>query len=198
MGRLVAQRLGYRFVDTGLMYRAVTWLALERQVDLRDEAALARLAESARIQLDGDRVLVDGIDVTDRLRSTAVGEAVSLVSRVPGVRAAMVAHQRELARPGRVVMAGRDIGTVVLPDAPLKVYLNASPEERIRRRHAELAALGRDETPEQVREELAMRDAIDSGRDVSPLRPANDAVVIETDALSLEEVVGRILELAAC
>lgn len=198
MGRLVARRLGYRFVDTGLMYRAVTWLALERNTDLKDEEALTRLAEGAGLTIDGDRVLVDGADVTDRLRSTEVGEAVSLVSRVPGVRRAMVAHQRALAREGGIVMAGRDIGTVVLPDAPLKVYLDASPEERIRRRHAELASLGRDETFDQVREELALRDAIDSGRDVSPLRPAGDAVVIDTGRLSLEEVVGRILELAAC
>ncbi len=180
------------------MYRAGTWLALERQVDLRDEEALARLAEGARMQLEGVRVLVDGVDVTDRLRSTEVGEAVSLVSRVPGVRRAMVALQRELARDGGVVMAGRDIGTVVLPDAALKVYLDASPEERVRRRHDELAALGRDERPDQVREELALRDAIDSGRDVSPLRRAEDAKVIDTDHLSLDEVVERILELAAC
>jgi cytidylate kinase len=110
----------------------------------------------------------------------------------------MVARQRELAREGRVVMAGRDIGTVVLPDAPLKVYLDASVEERVRRRHAELAALGRAETLEQVREELALRDEIDSSRYVSPLRPAEDAVVIGTDRLSLDQVVARILELAAC
>ena len=180
------------------MYRAVTWLALERNADLKDEEALSRLAEEAGIAFDGDRVLVDGADVTDRLRSTEVGEAVSLVSRVPGVRRAMVAHQRALAREGGIVMAGRDIGTVVLPDAALKVYLDAPPEERIRRRHAELASLGRNETFDQVREELALRDAIDSGRDVSPLRPAGDAVVIDTGRLSLDDVVGRILELAAC
>jgi len=198
VGQLVARALGYRFVDTGLMYRAVTLLALERKVDLQDEPALAALAEGASITFAGDRLLVNGADVSDRLRTTDVGEAVSLVSRVPSVRRAMVARQRELAREEGVVMAGRDIGTVVLPAAPLKVYLDASPEERVRRRHAELASLGRDETLEQVREELALRDAIDSGRDVSPLRPAEDAVVIDTDRLSLEEVVARILELAAC
>jgi cytidylate kinase len=180
------------------MYRAITLLALERRVDLNDDAALARLADAARLTFDGDRVLIDAADVTERLRTTEVGEAVSLVSRVPGVRQAMVARQRELAREGRVVMAGRDIGTVVLPDAPLKVYLDASVEERVRRRHAELAALGRAETLEQVREELALRDEIDSSRYVSPLRPAEDAVVIGTDRLSLDQVVARILELAAC
>jgi cytidylate kinase len=198
VGRELARRLGYRFVDTGLMYRAVTSLALERGIDLRDEAALARLAAGVDMTVDGERVLAAGQDVTARLRSTEVGEAVSLVSRVPEVRRAMVALQRRLAEQGGVVMAGRDIGTVVLPAAPLKVYLDASVEERVRRRHRELAAMGRSETVEQVREELALRDRIDSGRDVSPLRPAEDAEVIDTDHLSLEDVVGRILELVSC
>ena len=198
VGRLVARELGYRFIDTGLMYRAVTWLAIERKVDPADETALARLAEGMRITIDGERVVVDGADVTDGLRSTGVGEAVSLVSRVPGVRDAMVARQREMAREGGAVMAGRDIGTVVLPDAPLKVYLDASPEERVRRRHAELVALGRRETVDQVREELALRDAIDSGREVSPLRPAEDAIIIHTDHLSVDEVVEQILEQVPC
>ncbi len=206
VGRLVARRLGYRFIDTGLMYRAVTWLALERGVDPNDEEALARLAERADIALEPGPpdapeaavVRADGRDVSDRLRSAEVGEAVSLVSRVPGVRTAMVALQPTLAREGGVVMAGRDIGTVVLPDAPLKVYLDASTEERVRRRHEELLATGQDATPEQVREELGLRDAIDSGRDVSPLRPAEDAVVINTDRLSLDEVIERILKLVPC
>lgn len=203
VGQLVARRLGYRFVDTGLMYRAVTWLALDRGVDPHDEAALARLVRSAGIALEPGppaapeavRVRVDGTDVTDRLRSAEVGEAVSLVSRVAAVRSAMVALQRKLAQEGRVVMAGRDIGTVVLPDATLKVYLDASPKERIRRRHEELRSMGKDTSLEQVRDELALRDAIDRGRDVSPLRPARNAVVIDTDSLSLDEVAGRILEL---
>ncbi|MCH8026127.1 MAG: (d)CMP kinase [Chloroflexi bacterium] len=198
VGGRVAERLGYRFIDTGMMYRAITWLAHERQVDLEDDAALTRLAESVELALEADRVRVDGIDVTDRLRSTEVGKAVSLVSRVAGVREAMVRGQRAMAGQGRVVMAGRDIGTVVLPDAPLKVYLEASAAERNRRRHEELRAMGRSVTLQQVRDELANRDAIDSERAVSPLRPAEDAVVIDTDALSLEQVVERILELAPC
>jgi len=198
VGSLVARRLGYHLVDTGMMYRAVTWLALERKLDLHDEAALARLAEGIAITLEDGRLFVDGTDVSDKLRSSEVGEAVSLVSRVPGVRQAMVALQRELAREGGVVMVGRDIGTVVLPDAPLKVYLDASPEERVRRRHQELAAAGHDITVQQVRDELALRDAIDSERATSPLRPAEDAVIIDTDHLSLDEVVGRILELVSC
>jgi cytidylate kinase len=189
------------------MYRALTWLALEREIDLRDEEALARLAEDVSITVDpapprlvGEAGLmrVDGIDVTEQLRSTHVEGAVSLVARVPAVRTAMVALQRELAAQDRVVMAGRDIGTVVLPDAPLKVYLDASPEERARRRYEELRTSGRDVTLQQVQDGLARRDAIDSERPVSPLRPAEDAVIIDTDHLSLDQVVERILELVSC
>ncbi len=205
VGSRVARRLGYRFIDTGVMYRALTWLALDRKLDLHDEAALSRMAEQAKLTIapgppdapEAARVLVDGVDVTDRLRSPDVGEAVSIVSRVAGVRKAMVALQRQLASEGAVVMAGRDIGTVVLPDAPVKVYLDASPEERVRRRHEELLASGRQSTPEEVSQELALRDAIDSGRDVSPLRPAEDATIIHTDRLSLDQVVEQIMELVA-
>ncbi len=206
VGAGVARRLGYALLDTGMMYRALTWLALEREIDLQDEAALERLARNVEIALrpgppdapEASRVLVDGVDATDRLRTAEVGQAVSLVSRVPAAREAMVALQRRLAGQGRVVMAGRDIGTVVLPDAPVKVYLDASSKERVRRRYEELRAKGHEVTREQVRDELAQRDAIDSGRAVSPLRPADDAVVIDTDKLSLDEVVDRILDLVSC
>ena len=201
VGSRVARELGYRFVDTGAMYRAATVAALQQGVDLNDEEALGALAERVALRVEADppgpdRVFVDGVDVTDRLRTAEVGEAVSLVSRVPRVRRAMVKLQRELATEGGIVMAGRDIGTVVLPDAPLKVYLDASPRERVRRRHEELLAAGQDAPEEAVREELDLRDAIDSQRAASPLRPADDAVHIDTDHLSLEEVVARILELA--
>jgi cytidylate kinase len=180
------------------MYRAITWLALERAVDLDDEGALTTLAEGARLAVEPESVLVDGLDITARLRSAEVGEAVSLVSRVPGVRHAMVEQQRRLAAERGVVMAGRDIGTVVLPHAPLKVYLDASVAERIRRRHDELLESRKEVPFEEVRAELALRDEIDSQREASPLRPADDAVVIHTDDLSLDEVVDRILELARC
>lgn len=189
-----------------MMYRALTWLALQRGVDLHDEAALARLAREVTMSVEAGppdapeagRVHVDGTDATDHLRTTEVGEAVSLVSQVSDVREAMVRIQRELASEGGVVMAGRDIGTVVLPDAGLKVYLDASPEERARRRHEELRAIGRSETLEDVRRELALRDEIDSGRSASPLRPAGDALIINTDRLSLDGVVERIMEALPC
>ncbi|MGB2710014.1 MAG: (d)CMP kinase, partial [Conexibacter sp.] len=206
VGAALARKLGYRLVDTGMMYRAVTRLALERNIDPRDEPALGALARDARMTLEAGppdapeatRIRVDGLDVTDELRLPDVGMAVSLVSRVPAVREEMVAHQRRLAETGAVVMMGRDIGTVVLPDAPLKVYLDASPEERARRRYEELRAAGRETTLERERDEIAHRDAIDSERAVSPLRPADDAVVIDTNGLSLDEVVERVLALVSC
>lgn len=204
-GGLIAERLGYRFVDTGMMYRALAWLALNRRIDLDDAGALGRLADEASIALQpgagetpAGRITADGADVTDELRSPEVGRAVSLVSRVPRVREAMVRLQRQLAAQGGIIMAGRDIGTVVLPDAPLKVYLDASQGERARRRHAELLQAGREVTLEAVRDDLAQRDTLDSERQVSPLRPAEDAVVIETDQLSLEDVVERIIGLVTC
>ncbi len=206
VGAAVARKLRYRLVDTGMMYRALTRLALERGIDPHDEAALGALARQARMTLEpgppdapeATRIRVDGLDVTDELRLPDVGMAVSLVSRVPAVRQAMVAHQRRLAAEGGVVMMGRDIGTVVLPDAPLKIYLDASPEERARRRYRELRAAGRETTLEREREEIAHRDAIDSERAVSPLRPAEDAVVINTDGLALDAVVERVLALVSC
>ncbi len=206
VGSQVARRLGYRFIDTGVMYRALTWLALERKLGLQDEAGLVKLAESADLSVqpgppdapEACRVFVDGVDVTDRLRSPAVGEAVSLVSRVAGVRQAMVAMQRKLAAQADTVMVGRDIGTVVLPNAKPKVYLDASAAQRAHRRYEELVAVGKPVSEDDVREELALRDTIDSGRDVSPLRPAEDAIIINTDHLSLENVVDKVLELVQC
>jgi cytidylate kinase len=206
VGSAVARKLRYRFVDTGLMYRAVTWLALDRKLDLNDEEALASLATTVDLTLvpgppgapEESRIAVDGVDVTDKLRSPQVGESVSLVSRVPGVRYAMVALQRMLAAQEPTVMVGRDIGTVVLPDAQPKVFLDASAEERARRRYEELAAAGKSVTLEDVSNELALRDRIDSGRDVSPLKPAADAIIIHTDDLSLEQVVERVTELVEC
>lgn len=189
-----------------MMYRALTCIALDRNLAAEDEITLTKLADSVTITVEPglpdapetSRVLVDGVDVTSRLRTAEVGMAVSLVSRVPAVRRAMVAVQRHLAEAGHVVVVGRDIGTVVLPDAPLKVYLDASENERARRRHEELHASGSHVTLRQVRDELAHRDAIDSQRDASPLRPANDALVIDTDGLALEEVVERILSAGSC
>jgi len=204
VGRQVGCHLGYPFLDTGAIYRAMTWAALNRGVDLSDEDALSELAASIRIDIgppaadsiEPCTISVDGKDATRHLRQPEVEAAVSLVSRVAGVREALVKVQRDLAGRNSVVMAGRDIGTVVLPRADLKVYLDASVEERARRRFTELSALAMDLTEEGVLRDLRRRDRIDSERSVSPLRPAEEAVVIDTDGLTLEEVVQRVLELA--
>ena len=197
VGRLLAQRLGYRFVDTGMMYRGVTWKALQCGVDLEDRGELGRLARNATIEFAPvDRVLVDGRDVTAALSEPDVEEGVSLVSRVACVREALVERQREMARDGQVVMAGRDIGTVVLPHADVKVYLDASLEERARRRHLELVERGEMVDYQAVLSGLRRRDEIDSGREVSPLRVAQDATLVDTDGLGVEQVLSRIMELA--
>jgi cytidylate kinase len=200
----VAERLGYLFLDTGATYRALTWLAIQRGVGLEDEKSLGRLAVQVDMKLGPPQaascerctIWVDGEDVTAVLRRPEVEAGVSLVSRVPQVRRAMVALQRRLAHRRRVVMAGRDIGTTVLPNADLKVYLDASLEERARRRQEQLATLGRTSSQSDIGGEILRRDAIDSARETSPLRAAEDAVVINTDGLNQEQVVERVVALA--
>jgi cytidylate kinase len=180
------------------MYRALTWESARRGLDLEDEAALARLAERTRIDIDSARnggVTVNGRDVTDELRSDAVELGVSLVSKVAGVRKVLVRKQRTMARGGDIVMAGRDIGTNVLPDADLKIYLDVSVEEQARRRYNELIENGETANYQTILDILTMRDNIDSNRSANPLRPAEDAVRIDTDKLDAEEVVAKILTL---
>jgi cytidylate kinase len=202
VGLALARELGYHLVDTGMMYRAVTWLALQRGIDLNDEQALTRLGEEARIELGqpdesgGATIKVEGKDITRELRAPEVDRNVSLVSRLPGVRRAMVARQRALADQGKLIMLGRDIGSIVLPDAPVKIYLDASAEVRARRRFRELAEAGVERLEAEILGELEQRDEMDRQRHVSPLRPADDALVIDTDALSLEEVIERVRQAA--
>ena len=198
VGRALAERLGYRFVDTGTMYRAITWVALAQAVPLDDEQALESLAAETEIGIESaqgghDTVLANGVDVTALLTSADVEGAVSLVSRVAAVRRTLVAAQQRMAAAGRVVMVGRDIGTVVLPDAPLKLFLEASPQERVRRRHQELRMGGRAISVAKVREGLEGRDSLDSQRAESPLRAASDACRVQTDGLTVAAVVERII-----
>jgi cytidylate kinase len=205
VGARVAQRLGYRFIDTGAMYRGMTWLALRRNFDVHDAEMLAQLASAASIEVrdalpgadEPTIVVLDGEDATSHLRDVAVDASVSLVSRVPLVRAALVRIQRELASAGNVVMAGRDIGTVVLPDAGLKVYLDASIAVRVSRRADQLRASGLPADAAVLQTDLTRRDGIDSTRETSPLTAAADAVIIHTDGMEIDEVVQRIVELAA-
>lgn len=183
--RRLAERLRFRYLDTGAMYRTVTLLALERGLDLGDGAALEALAVAAPVSLAGERVLVDGRDVTGAIRAVEIDRAVSAVAAHDGVRQAMRARQRELAGAGDTVVEGRDIGTVVCPGAEVKVYLVAEPEERARRRRAE--------RPEAGDDEVAGRDE----RDAAQLAPATDAEVIDTTWLTIDEVVERIARLVA-
>lgn len=196
VGRLLAGQLGYRFLDTGLMYRAVTLAALERGTDFDSDQALTALADGLAFDMKTNgnevgRLLMDGVDVTDRLRSLEVEARVSRVAAVAGVRTALVRAQREMAEDGGIVMVGRDIGTVVLTDADLKVFLDASPETRARRRTSETEGA----EYESVLESLVRRDALDSERAVSPLRPAENAEIIATDDLTIEGVVDQIISL---
>ena len=200
VGLLLAQRLGYRFVDTGAMYRALTWLALAKRLKFADEAALTMLAEATPLRVEPvtqknprDGLFADGEDITPSLHLPSVDAKVSILARIPGVRRVMVATQRRLAAEGRIVMAGRDIGTVVLPNAGLKVYLDASLEERARRRHQELRDSGDHISYAAVLDELRRRDALDQERENSPLLPAPDAHIISTEGLSPEQVVDAIL-----
>ena len=202
VGLGLARRLGYQFVDTGTMYRAVTWLALERHIPLDDQEALGSLASVISIEFSGGnagnglpKLHVDGRDLSDEIRTPAVDRAVSQVSMAPGVRDAMVRLQRSMAARGRVVMVGRDIGTVVLPEADLKLFLLASTEERARRRYAELRERGEAVHKAGVQEELKRRDKLDMERSLSPLTPAKDAKQIVTDNLTIEKVVDLIWQL---
>ena len=192
VGRRVADALGLPFVDSGLMYRAVALLAQERGIDLADGAALTRLAGSLELRIDGRRVTVDGEDYTERVYSPDLSDAASRVAKVAGVRLALVAQQRALGRDG-VVMAGRDIGTVVFPDTRHKFFLTASVEERARRRAAQIEGRGEKPDPEQLRREVEERDRRDSRRSVAPMRPADDAVLVDTDRLDLAGVVTEVL-----
>ncbi len=180
------------------MYRAVAWLALKRGVDPRDEDAVGLLAEEASMSVSGygdAGVIVDGTELGTQLREPRVDRAVSLVAKIPRVRVAMVELQREIAREGSIVVVGRDIGTVVLPDADLKLYLDASAAERARRRHSEIHASDASISYERVLRDLEERDALDTGRAYSPLKLAHDATVLQTGRLSVDGVVERVLEI---
>ncbi|MDQ1481579.1 MAG: CMP/dCMP kinase [Actinomycetota bacterium] len=197
IARGVARALGWHVLDTGAMYRAVTLAALEQQVPLDDEKACARLAAEHTIAVDDGITMIDGRDVSEEIRGPGVTAAVSTVSAHPSVRAVLVARQRAwLAENGAGVVEGRDIGTVVFPDAPVKVFLTASDEERARRRQRDEAASERSVAVEEVKTDLARRDALDSERAASPLRPADDAVVVDTTGRSVEDVVAVLVALA--
>ena len=197
LGKGMADRLGYLFFDTGVMYRAITWLALSQGVPVQDGAALTELACRSDIDIRppsvADRrncdILVDGTDVTWSIREQQVESQVSAVSAVPGVRQALTLQQQRIGQRGQVVMVGRDIGTVVMPQAELKIFLVASAEERARRRYEELHQRGEEADYSQILAGLRRRDEIDSSRQVAPLRPADDAKLIDSDGLDAAQVL---------
>jgi cytidylate kinase len=200
VARTVARRLGVAYLDTGAMYRALTWLALQRGIDPSDAEGLAALARDEPIGIeptdDGDRVRIAGRDVTEEIRAPEVAAQVSEVSAHQGVREEMVAAQRALLSTGSWVSDGRDVGSVVCPEAELKVFLTASLEERARRRHAELAARGVEMSPERVLEDVRARDHSDSTRAASPLRVARGAIVVDSSALGADDVADLVVALA--
>jgi cytidylate kinase len=192
VGRRVAEALGLPFIDSGLMYRAITRLAAERGIDPHDSETLSRLAASTEIEIEGERVWADGKELTDVIYDSDFADALPLVSATAGVREALVAKQRKAGQSG-VVMAGRDIGTVVFPGTPHKFFLTASLAEKVRRRAAQYERRGEAIDEEAMRKEVEMRDRVDSERAIAPLKPAPDALVIDTDQLSLEDVVETIV-----
>jgi cytidylate kinase len=196
VARGLARRLGFMFLDTGAMYRAVALAAKRRNHDWNDTAGLARLAESVRIEVDDARVWLDGEDVTTAIRGSEMNDLVRYAADNPGVRARLVALQRRAAEGRNVVTEGRDQGTVVFPDAGLKIFLTAGPEERARRRLADLQARGEQVTLEEVLAKQNTRDEGDRRRDVGPLLAAEDAVEFVTDGLTPEEVVDRLETMA--
>ncbi len=203
VAELLAQKLGYLFFDTGLMYRAVTWAALQRLQKVTDETAVSSLAHTVEIDVRPASVaderkcdvLLDGQDITWEIRQAEVEAHVSQVSAYGAVRQAMTYLQRKIGQRGRVVMVGRDIGTVVLPEAELKIYLDASVEERARRRFEEVRRRGMPADYTEILEAMRRRDQIDSTRAIAPLKPAEDAVLVNTDGMSIDEVVEKVFAL---
>ena len=197
ISRLLAERLGWHYLDSGALYRAVGWAAVRAGFDLSDAAALARCAERTRIEIRADsaaepRVLVDGIDASDELRTEPIAAAASAVAALPAVREALKGKQRSFRRPPGLVADGRDMGTVIFPDAGYKFFLTASPEERARRRHKQLKEKGVPVKLSSLLEDFRARDARDAERPVAPLRPAGDAIVVDSTGVGIDEVVERI------
>lgn len=198
IAKLVAEKLGYAYIDTGAMYRSVAWKFLQTGKGF-DEALISTLAKTMVIEFKPEasvnRVFVDGAEVTEAIRSAEVTANVSRVAAIGAVREAMVAQQRRMGESGGVLMDGRDIGTVVFPNAQLKIFLTASVEERALRRYKELVAKGQDVDLAQLKEDIASRDKQDSERAISPLRQAEDALLLDTSHMNIEQVTAKILQL---
>lgn len=201
VAKVVAKELSYVYIDTGAMYRTLTYAALEQKVDIENEEQLMEVVKNVNIEFQqGENtqlVFLNGQDVSEVIRTPDVTNRVSIVAKHRLVREEMVRRQQELAKKGGVVMDGRDIGTHVLPDAEVKIFMLASVEERAERRHLENLNKGFDSNLEQLKEEIAQRDKLDSEREVSPLKKADDALELDTTSLSIEEVVQKIMSIVS-
>lgn len=197
VAKLVAERLGYLYINTGAMYRAVTWKALQDGIDLEDEGALVQLAKECNIAFEngGSRVILNGGDVSQQIRSPKVDKNISTVVKFPRLREIMVQLQQRMGQKGRVVSEGRDVTTVVFPNADVKIYLTASPDERARRRYIELKEKGYELDLAQVKEDTIKRDLADETRDHGPLKLADDAVLLDTTNMTIDQVVEAILKI---
>ncbi|HWL08023.1 MAG TPA: (d)CMP kinase [Planctomicrobium sp.] len=195
VARRLAEELGFQFLDTGAMYRMVALQSIRQQLTLTSDEEIRCLTESSQFDLSGGRYLLDGVDVSQEIRTTEVARAASFVAQIPSVRTLLVQRQREFAAERNVVCEGRDQGTVAFPYAECKFYLTAAPAERARRRVTELQASGKDVDFDELLKEQTARDQRDAGREASPLRPANDAILVDTTSLELEDVVNTLREL---
>jgi cytidylate kinase len=190
----VAQNLDYQYIDSGAMYRAVTLAVLEAGIDIHNEAAIADLAENLSIRLDGQCTYLGERDITNEIRKPEITAVISIVSAHPSLREIMVRKQQQLSTNGGVVMDGRDIGTVVLPDAEVKIYMLATVMERAQRRYKELKAKGLKTTIDEIKNDILNRDRIDSERDIAPLKPAVDAVIIDTTNMTIEQQIAKVMQ----
>jgi CMP/dCMP kinase len=197
IARATATELGYRHIDSGALYRGVGWKALRAGIPLDDEVAIAALAASSRIDVGTTTVTIDGVDVTGAIRTPEIDRAAAVVARLPQVRAVLVDRLRRLGAGGAIVMEGRDIGTVVFPDADVKVYLDASPEERARRRASDAARTGGPTAVAEVATMLTERDELDRTRQASPLYAPHDANVVDTTGKPVDEVVRAVMRVVA-
>lgn len=203
LGLRIAESLGYLYFDTGVMYRAITWVALRSRINVSDQLAITALAEDTQVEIGppsiddgrGYDVIVQGQDITWEIRRPEVDANVSVVSAYPGVRRALSAQQRRIGMRGKVVMVGRDIGTVVLPEADLKIFLDASDEERALRRYLELKSKDESVDYQRILASVRSRDHIDSSREIAPLRPADDAIIIDSDGLNADQVFSQVYAL---
>lgn len=200
IAQMIAKELSYTYIDTGAMYRALTYESLKHQIDPTDEQSLVRLFQQITIDLKsyhhGQKVFVNGKDVTPYIRTEEVTQVVSLIAKHPAVRNMMVERLKKISRSGGVIMDGRDIGTFVLPHAELKIFLNASVEERAKRRHLENIKRGQSSDLDQIKREIKKRDQMDSERETAPLAKAEDAIEIDTTSLTIRQVVEQILQYA--